>query len=120
MFVGRLTDKRNKRGILRLGSIVYAIAWVLRLFTRSGMHVFAVDTLSRVSKNTLFVPLAALTYDRALRRGVMKSMVFFEMSLSIGKILAAGLVILLATLYPPGWDAAFLLAGGMTLLYLLL
>ena len=49
----------------------------------------------------------------------MKTVVFFEMALSVGKILAALLVILAVLLLPDPWVAAFIVSGLMTGLYIL-
>lgn len=116
--IGRLTDRRGKRPVLRFGAFVTMIAWFLRLFVRSSGHVFAVDTLSRLSKNIIMVPLTARLYERAFAGHVVRSVVFFEMWLTVGKILAAALVILATVFFPPGWSAAFIIAGLFTALYL--
>lgn len=117
LYIGRVTDKKSKHSILRTGTFIYSLVWFLRLFVTSGLHVFFVDTLSRLSKNIIYVPLTTITYERAAKNSVMKSIIFFEMSLIVGKLISAFLVLGLSLLFPPGWGPAFVVAGLMTLLY---
>lgn len=117
LWVGRVIDKKNERVVLKVGTIIYSIGWFLRLFVGSGFHVFLVDTLSRVSKNTIYVPITALTYSRACKGSVMKEIIFFEMTLVIGKVAAILIVLILLQYFTSGFQAAFVVAGIMTLFY---
>mgnify|MGYP006415065347 FL=1 len=129
LYIGKLSDKRNKRKILRLGSAFYAIAWFVRIFIFTKIGIFFVDTMSRLGKNTIGVPLMAITYENAKslqkeeRHSVMDVILFFEMSLVVGKITALVLIFVLTAFVADEMTAfqlTFVLAGGMSLLYLLL
>lgn len=128
-YIGKLTDSKNKRKILSLGSYIYALSWFFRIFIVNTVGVFFVDSLSRLGKNIIIVPLTALTYERAKddeagkKKTVMARILFFEMSLIIGKFIAI-LAIYVLTMFIADESLAFkitfILAGGMTLLYMLL
>lgn len=128
-YIGKLTDSRNKRKILSLGSYIYALSWFFRIFIINTAGVFFVDTLSRLGKNIISVPLIALTYEKAKEleaskeRVIMSRVLFFEMSLVVGKILAI-LIIFILTYFIADESLAFkitfILGGAMTLLYMLL
>ena len=122
MFIGRTSDHRNKRFILRFGDGIYAIVWLLRLFVTTVGGVLLIDTLSTVSKNIVSVPLMALTYERARQKSIMQTVVFFEMSLVVGKLIALVLVYAILFFVPSMYvyQTAFVLAAGMSLLYTLL
>ena len=64
--------------------------------------------------------MMAMTYQRANETSVMKTVVFFEMSLVVGKILAIVLGILALRYIGNSYGALFVLAGLMTLLYSLI
>lgn len=128
-YIGKLSDFRNKRGVLSLGSAVYALSWFIRIFVQNTIGVFFVDSLSRLGKNTVTIPLTAITYENAKNikddkhKHVMSAVVFFEMSLVVGKLIA--ILAILVILYFIGTEllafkAMFILAGAMTLLYMLL
>ena len=88
LYIGKLVDFKNKRSILSLGSAFYSFAFFIRIFVINPLGVFFIDSLSRLSKNVIIVPLTAITYERAKSHKVMQTMIFFEMSLVIGKLLA--------------------------------
>ena len=94
------------------------LARLFRLMTRSAFGVTLIDTYSRISKSTIALPITATTYQNARDGSVMGTIVFFEMSLVIGKILAILLCLLILQIFSPGWNAMFILGGLFTLLYL--
>lgn len=129
LYIGKLSDSKNKRSILSLGSYVYALAWFIRIFIVNTVGVFFIDTLSRFGKNVISVPLIAITYEKAKNleeegnTSVMNRVIFFEMSLVVGKLLA--IIIIYSALFFIGdeilaFKTTFILAGAMTLLYMLL
>ncbi|MBT4349341.1 MFS transporter [bacterium] len=123
MYIGKLVDSKNKRSILALGSSFYSFAWFMRLFVFNQFGVFFVDTMSRLAKNVIVVPLTAITYERAKSKKIMQTIVFFEMSLVIGKLIA--IIIIYAALFFVAdeiiaFKLTFILAGCMSLLYMLL
>lgn len=119
LYVGKLTDERNKHAVLRLSTALYAFGWVARLLAYLPFSVFLVDAWSRLTKNVVAVPLTAITYERAKAHSVMDTVVSFEMSLVVGKLTAcvALLIVLTFVPLPAAWAAAWLVAGAMTLLY---
>lgn len=128
-YVGKLTDYSNKRKVLSLGSYIYALAWFFRIFIVNIAGVFFVDTLSRLGKDIISVPLVALAYEKAKEQeadkagAAMGRVLFFEMGLIVGKIIAI-VGIYLLTLFisdePLAFKITFIMAGAMTLLYMLL
>ena len=119
LYIGKVADKKDKKKLIKTGSVLYSAAWFFRLLAVSGLHVFFIDITSRISKNIIVVPLWAVTYDRASRSDILKSVVFFEQSIAFGKLLAA-LIVFVLLFFFSGWTAAFVIAGLMTFLYILL
>jgi hypothetical protein len=119
LYIGKIADKGDGKGLLKFGVILYFFSWLLRLITRNVLGVFLVDSYSRISKQTIAIPITALTYKKAHDTSIMKTILFFEMSLVLGKIIAIILAIILLQLFTPGWNVLFILAGLMSLLYLL-
>lgn len=128
-YIGKLTDSKNKRKVLALGSYIYALSWFFRIFILNTIGVFFVDALSRLGKDIISVPLIAITYEKAKRQKsseqdlVMSRVLFFEMSLIVGKLLAI-IAIYVLTLFVGdeslAFKISFILAGAMTVLYMLL
>ena len=123
LIIGRLSDKINKRTILRGGAIFYSISWFLRMVIQGQWGVFLVDGMSRISKNTVSVPLTAITYENAKSHKVMSQVLVFELSLAIGKLLTCVLVFALLSIFSGGllpFYIVFITAGIATWLYALL
>ncbi len=118
LFIGRLTDSFNKIKILRLGVILYFFSWLFRILTRGYLGIISVNIYSRLSRNIVSVPIIAQLYHNAQSSSVMGSIVFFELALIFGKILAMVLALLLIQIFTPGWNSLFVLGGLFTLLYL--
>ncbi len=123
LYVGRLSDEGNRESVLRVGGTYTAASWLLRPLIVGGFGVFLAESFYRVSKSTAMVPLTSMVYDGARRGRAMESIVFFEMALALGKIMAALLAIAIFTAAPSqsaAWTALFILgtafAGGYMLL----
>ena len=117
LYIGRLIDKNNKNRILRLATWFYFTSWVARLFIKLPVHIFMADSWSRLSKNLIMVPITTITYERAQNNRAMDTVVFFEMSLVVGKILAA-LILLVVFSFTTSWSVVWGIAALMSLLYL--
>ncbi|MBI5530476.1 MAG: hypothetical protein HY918_03170 [Candidatus Doudnabacteria bacterium] len=97
LFIGRFADVADKHSVLRAGSVISSFAWLFRLLISGVWGIFLVDAFSRVSKQLVCVPLLSITYDHAARKGdIVKRMVFLEMSIVIGKILAILILLILS------------------------
>lgn len=119
LYIGRATDKGDGKWLLRYGVIFYFFSWLLRLITRGVAGVFLVDAYSRLAKQSVAIPLTAITYKDAQNTSIIKTVLFFEMSLVLGKIIACVLAIILLQFFMPGWNSLFIMSALISLLYLL-
>lgn len=118
LYIGKITDHaKSKSYLIRISSLFYFMTWIGRYFANAFFTVFALDALSRTAKDALFIPLSALTYERAENTHIMPYVVFFEQSLAIGKLLAVFLAIIVFA-FTGSFFAVFVLAGLFSLLYL--
>jgi MFS family permease len=119
LYIGFYTDKHSKQALLRAGTLVYALTWLVRLPVVSPFAAFITDTLSRTTKSLVFIPVSALTYERAEETHILPYVVGFEQVLAIGKLLAAilGMVVFTAT---GSFGALFILAAVFSLFYFLI
>ena len=117
LYVGRMSDGDDKTAVLRSGAVYTAASWLVRVFVTGGFGVFLIDSFYRIAKNMVNVPLLAMVYDDARRGEVMDAVVFFEMALSLGKILAALLAAAALSLWPGSWTAVFVIGAIFTLLF---
>ncbi len=118
LYVGKVTDVYSKRLLVKVGAFIYFLVWLSRFVVNNFWSMFAIDALSRTAKDVVFIPVSALTYERAEASHIMPYVVFFEQSLSVGKLLAALLGILVFAL-TGSFFLVFVLAALFTLLYML-
>lgn len=122
LYIGKLTDRIDKRRLTQVSSLLYALTWIFRFLGKTPVGVLVMDSVSRTGKDVMNVPMVALTFDRAGSRGpdhAIAYSVFYEFSLSVGKIVTAlaGIVILSLT---GNIFLVFGLVGVLTLMYGLL
>lgn len=121
LVIGEETDHHHKKFLLHVGTALNVMAWFLRVGANLPLTAFAADSLSRVGRNAVHVPWMARTFHLAQHTGVMRTIIFLEMALTLGKLLAALLALGLFWWLPEAsaMNAVFLLAAFFTMLYLL-
>lgn len=121
LYLGRLIDTATilKTTLIRFTSIGYGLSWIFRFLGRSTLGILGFDTLTKIGKNILQVPLMSLEYEKAGRHDPDRAIayaVFFEFSLSVGKIITAlGAIAILSS--GGSIFGVFALAGVLTMLY---
>lgn len=119
LYLGKVTDTKSKGMLIKIGAFMTSLVYLARFMVNGYTSIFAVDALSRTSKDIVFIPLSAVTYERAESTHIMPYVVFFEQSLAIGKLLACLLGIILFGM-TGSFLAVFLLAAIFSLLYMLI
>ncbi len=122
LYLGKVIDRKHHLDFLRIGSIFYGLSWFFRQFAVSLPGVFIFDTLTRIGKAVVNVPMTALTYHLADRHRTDLAMayaVFYEFSLSIGKLFTALLAFWILTKTGNVYYV-FMATGVLTMFYALL
>lgn len=100
LVVGKYTDSKIVREhLLKYGSILYSIGWIVKIFVATAFHIFIADAYHRFVKIFMRLPFDALTYESTSDAGhfVDELTVLNEMSLQIGKASMFIAVIILAS-----------------------
>ena len=111
LFTGRFSDKGSKDRLLKYGTVLYSIGWILKVFIATAFHIFLVDTFHKLTKSFLRIPFDAITYDIAADQGhfVDEFTVLHEIAISIGRVSMYILVIILTIFVSLNW--VFVLAA---------
>lgn len=113
LFMGRQLDKKShsKERTLRVGSTLYALGWVFKMFVLSAAHVFFVGLYHNIVKIFTKTPFSAILYDMSADQGkyVDEFTVLREMASHIGRTISLVAIALLALFIPIGWT--FLIAA---------
>ena len=119
LYMGRFMDKHPKSNLIKFGSIASAIGWVLRALSFKPATTLAADSVGRIARTSMFIPVSTISYERAEANVVLPYIVFFEQSLAIGKFIAALLALLIFSL-TGSFLLLFLFAALASLLYMLI
>ncbi len=119
LFLGKIADKYNNVKFLRWGSLSYFFSWIMKVMATLGWHILTLDTISRFSKEMVFIPLQSMTYKAAKKLGPLSYGIYLEQSLAIGKVLAAFLAIVIISIFSDPWLPLFLLAAVFSLFYMI-
>lgn len=93
-FVGRLSDKKDKRQLIKFGNFLYFFGWVGRIFANSFGAVVFVDSYKSITGNILQVPWVAFSYDLAAKRNYFRFIVEREIMFDLARALFVPLILL--------------------------
>lgn len=119
LLIGIYTDQHSKRNVMRIGSYFSVLSWLSRIPVVGPFGAFITDSVSRTSKSLVFIPMAALSYERAESTHILPYIVGFEQMLAIGKLLAA-LIAIIVFATTGSFVAIFILGAIFSLLYFLI
>jgi MFS family permease len=129
LYIGKICDQQDRRKILKFGSIIYAFTWFLRVFTKSLIPIFLIDTTSKMSKTLIDTPIRAILYTKAKYgkqnndNSIMENVINWEAGLIFGKFLACLVIMVLISVFSlqdaSGFVISFIFAGALSFLYML-
>lgn len=120
LYVGRFTDRNDRKFVERIGAAFIALSWWMRLLARGAGSVIMLDLFSRISKQIFIIPISAGIYEYAAHSSVVKNVIFVEMSLTVGKFFTALVLAAIFAAYGNQWMAAFVFGAMLSLLLLLI
>ena len=109
--VARLSDKYDRRGLMRIGALLQTIAWFVKMFVRTKLQLVGIYIFSGLSAMGVNVPFLALTYDKSKQRE--EYFVMREAYMCVGRIL-----VLLFVLWSGDLVHGFLFASIFSLFYM--
>ncbi len=112
LLLGKKLDqtKNAKEKTLKVGSWLYALGWILKMFVFSAAHVFFVGLYHNIVKIFTKTPFSAIVYDMASEQGefVDEFSVVREMAGQAGRATCLLIASALSFFIPIGWT--FLIA----------
>jgi MFS family permease len=114
LFVGKISDKFNKKKIIKTGAILLFIVWLLRYLSGSELSIYILTVLAGIFTVLLLIPYNSLLYSIGKRDAMDEFFVFREIPVVIGRIA----ILSLALLFISNIKITFPLAG-LSYLYFL-
>ena len=107
LFLGQYLDKHkgSEGKTLKVGSALYAIGWILKIFVLSTLHVFVIGLYHNIVKIFTSTPYSAIIYDMSAEQGkyVDEFTVLREMAAHTGRASCLVVISLMSILIPIGW-----------------
>lgn len=115
LLVGKLSDRVDRRHMMKLGALGYAFIWFARPFAHSMLEILLLSFLGGMFMTVVVVNLFAAFCNFSRKRNILGAIVFREIWLNLGRVVTLLIVILaLGNL-----QTAFLLGGVLCLLFIL-
>ena len=114
LFVGRLSDRMDKRKLVRLGGLGYALVWISRVFVTTELEVFIMSLIGSMILTLVSVSLFSSFSDEDKEGNIVSRVVTREIWLNIGRI--AGIFIFMLAI--GNFQFAFTVTALVSLLML--
>ena len=117
-FVGNITDKVKKVFLVKVGTLLYMLGWVARIFADSTVKILAIDSYKNVTEKLLQLPWGAQTYTLAKRGDYFEFIVFRQIAFNFVRIVVIPLLMIVFwfDFYP--FIISFLIASIFSLGYM--
>jgi len=93
-YIGKLTD-RDKNTVLKLGVLLNAPAWILRIFLLSPLGIFFMNFYGTITGAMIGIPFNKMVYSKAKKsKNIPNYFLFREFSLMPGRLFILGLAML--------------------------
>lgn len=114
---GKRIDKGDKSKMLKYGSVLYAIGWIFKIFIATSFQIFITSTYHSTVKILARTSFDTLNYEIAADNGhyVDEYTVIREMSILLGKMLMAVLIIILTSRLTLEWSFVFAAFAALTM-----
>lgn len=89
VYMGRITQKKDKKRLLQFGSILLSLVWVIKYFVKDAFSAFVAHNFYRLAKTSTFIPFRVTIYDKAAlqKEEADEFLVYREIVLNLSKTL---------------------------------
>jgi hypothetical protein len=87
LFVGKYTDKIDKRKLLKIGASVMSIIWILRFFISSQISFYIFSLAASFFASLILVPINTIVYGTAKREDAPTFILFREFGVTLGRLI---------------------------------
>ena len=89
LVMGNITDRMPKRKLMRVGTTLFAIGWIIKIFIQTGFQIFIVSTYHSFAGAIRGIPFSAFIYEEMADQGhyIDEYTVLREVSMNLGRII---------------------------------
>jgi MFS family permease len=105
LIVGKYTDKVSRKKMLKYGTILYAIGWVVKIFIASAFQIFITSAYHSIANIFSRTSFDAINYENAADQGhyIDEYTVLREMAIQVGRITMSIVIIILVPYLSIQW-----------------
>lgn len=122
LVTGKYVDgKIKKEYMLKLGSIMYSLGWILKIFVATSFHIFAAGAYHSVMKVFTRTPFDTLVYEIAADQGhyIDEFTALREMAIGVGRVIMLIIAVVVSLYASIAWTFALAAVAslGLNILY---
>ena len=69
IIIGKMSDKKNKESIIKVGSILYSFGWIMKMFSFTGIQIFLSSLYHNISDSIMRISYDSYWYNEDSKRG---------------------------------------------------
>lgn len=121
LYMGRITDKANRPGLLNIGSILTSAAWIIKFFVVTPFAAFLSHTLYQICRTAAGIPFQTILYEKAALKGAEADefIIYREIIINISRFFLF-LFLAIFFFFIPQINVAFLIAAIFSLGFMFL
>ncbi|RLJ06970.1 MAG: hypothetical protein DRP12_03130, partial [Candidatus Aenigmatarchaeota archaeon] len=102
LLIGRLSDRVQRSGLVKIGSFLLIFIWLLRFFVQQDIPAYILTLMAGFFMILISIPFMSITYQEAKSTNIDEFIVYREISVALGRlfILSLALVFPLTYLFP--------------------
>lgn len=100
IFVGRFSDKVDRKHMMRIGAVTHGFSLTLRSLFTSFFAIFSLQSLGAISFPLLNIPYSSIVYTKARKYGVSTFIILRQSLFNLGRIMLMTVALLLVLLLP--------------------
>jgi len=86
LFIGKYTDKIDKRKLLGAGALIMVVIWLVRFFAVTPLLAYSLTLISAFFGILIMIPINTMVYGLAKREGAPTFILFREFGVTLGRV----------------------------------
>lgn len=117
-FIGKISDKKNKASIIKLGGFIYGFGWLGKMLSSTNIQLFIFLSYQKIAEPVLRIPYESRFYESIGNKGELidEHTVMREVSNSIGRVFVSIVLIIFAVYFPSNFKYSLIIAAFFSIL----
>lgn len=116
--IGKISDEKGRRKLIRQGTTTYSASWVTRLFGFNPSFIVFSDIFRNIAEKMMIIPWSAYSYEIAKKKRPYEYLASREIAISVVRVFITPILIIVFDFLPitSAFIFSFVLAAVTTLL----